>query len=183
MPPKKSTTPGTNNGDATASDGNTKFTWEGPNDYKLLLLTQGRYVKPEEYEKLATAFTGDTSTGSIRNRISKLRVLQRNLYEELGWELPEGGAGHSSKKTATSTATTTAATATPKKTPSKKRAGSTTADADDGGDVEATPSKRQRVKKGGKKKEVEVEEDGGRDGGEDGNRVKKEVDGDDEDED
>jgi hypothetical protein len=32
-----------------------KFTWEGPNDTKLLLLTQGRYVKTDEYENLATA--------------------------------------------------------------------------------------------------------------------------------
>jgi hypothetical protein len=32
-----------------------KFTWEGPNDTKLLLLTQGRYVKTDEYENLAKA--------------------------------------------------------------------------------------------------------------------------------
>jgi hypothetical protein len=32
-----------------------KFTWEGPNDTKLLLLTQGRYVKPEEYDSLSKA--------------------------------------------------------------------------------------------------------------------------------
>jgi hypothetical protein len=39
-----------------------------------------------------------TTTGSIRNRISALRVKQRNLYESLGWDVPEGGAGHSAKK-------------------------------------------------------------------------------------
>jgi hypothetical protein len=32
-----------------------KFTWEGPNDTKLLLLTQGRYVKTDEYDNLAKA--------------------------------------------------------------------------------------------------------------------------------
>jgi hypothetical protein len=32
-----------------------KFTWEGPNDTKLLLLTHGRYVKTDEYDSLATA--------------------------------------------------------------------------------------------------------------------------------
>jgi hypothetical protein len=37
-----------------------KFTWEGPNDTKLLLLTQGRYVKTDEYENLAKAM-GDVS--------------------------------------------------------------------------------------------------------------------------
>jgi hypothetical protein len=39
-----------------------------------------------------------TTVGSIRNRISALRVKQRNLYEEMGWEVPEGGAGQSVKK-------------------------------------------------------------------------------------
>ncbi|KAF2651406.1 hypothetical protein K491DRAFT_719830 [Lophiostoma macrostomum CBS 122681] len=71
MPPKKPTT----NGDG--GEGSGKFTWEGPNDTKLLLLTQGRYVKPDEYDQLSKAFSGTT----------------------LNWELPEGGAGHSAKKT------------------------------------------------------------------------------------
>lgn len=70
MPPKKATN-GTN---GEASEGGVsyvvynvvsarltptqKFTWEGPNDTKLLLLTQGRYVKTDEYEQLASAFPG-----------------------------------------------------------------------------------------------------------------------------
>lgn len=58
---------------------------------QLLLLTQGRYVKTDEYEQLSSAFPG-TTTGSIRNRISALRVKQRDMYEEAGWMLPEGGA-------------------------------------------------------------------------------------------
>ncbi|KAJ8107970.1 hypothetical protein OPT61_g8501 [Boeremia exigua] len=92
MPPKKATT-GTN-GDAAEGG---KIIWEGANDLKLLLLTQGRYVKPDEYPTLASTFPGVT-VGGIRNRISTLRVKQRNLYEERGWTLPEGAAGHSAKK-------------------------------------------------------------------------------------
>ncbi|KAF2128346.1 hypothetical protein P153DRAFT_404397 [Dothidotthia symphoricarpi CBS 119687] len=113
MPPKKAAA----NGDTSEAGG--KFTWEGPNDSKLLLLIQGRYVKPEEYETLSTAFPG-TTAGSIRNRISALRVKQRTLYDDLKWELPEGGAGHSAKK--------------------KKRELS--------GAEEGTPTKKARVKKG-----------------------------------
>ena len=40
-----------------------------------------------------------TTKGSIRNRISALRVKQRDHYEKLGWKLPDGGAVHSAKKT------------------------------------------------------------------------------------
>jgi hypothetical protein len=39
-----------------------------------------------------------TTDGGIRNRISALRVKQRTLYEQLGWQLPEGVANHSAKK-------------------------------------------------------------------------------------
>jgi hypothetical protein len=42
-----------------------KFIWEGPNDNKLLILTQGRYVKPDEYEQLASAFPGMWPPSSI----------------------------------------------------------------------------------------------------------------------
>lgn len=61
--------------------------------------------------------------GGIRNRISALRVKQRNMYEERGWQLPEGGAGYSSKKS--------------KATPSKRAAG-------EEGEVE-TPTKKPRA--------------------------------------
>lgn len=61
--------------------------------------------------------------GSIRNRISALRVKQRNLYEERGWELPDGAAGHSAKKA--------------KATPSKRAS-------DEDGEPE-TPSKKPRA--------------------------------------
>ncbi|KAG9195876.1 hypothetical protein G6011_00997 [Alternaria panax] len=91
MPPRKSVA----NSDAGEAGGPLK--WEGPNDAKLLLLTQGRWVKPDEYSQLSSIFPG-TSTGSIRNRISALCVKQRDLYFELDWQPPEGAAGHGGKK-------------------------------------------------------------------------------------
>ncbi|KAH7348083.1 hypothetical protein BKA66DRAFT_601479 [Pyrenochaeta sp. MPI-SDFR-AT-0127] len=135
MSPKKNKT----NGDAGESS---KFSWEGANDNKLLLLTQGRYVKPDEYEKLSSAFNANNSpasgitTGSIRNRISALRVKQRDLYDGLNWELPDGGAGHSAKK---------------------PRGGKRAAD-DDGGEPE-TPTKKPRAKKAKKSKEAMLDSD------------------------
>ncbi|EMD67858.1 hypothetical protein COCSADRAFT_197582 [Bipolaris sorokiniana ND90Pr] len=106
-------------------------------EVKLLVLTQGCYVKPEEYEQLSTAFL----VGSIRNRISVLRIKRRDLYEQLGWTLPEGGAGHSSQKK------------TPKS--AKKR------NADESADDAAleTPSKKPRVRKGKKDIAVKKEEE------------------------
>ncbi|EUC44127.1 hypothetical protein COCMIDRAFT_27514 [Bipolaris oryzae ATCC 44560] len=152
MPPKKAAA----NGEAT--DG--AFKWEGPNDLKLLLLTQGRYVKPEEYEQLSTAFPG-TKVGSIRNHISILRIKQRDLYEQLGWTLPEGGTGPSTqkktpkKRTADgSEAGDTARDTLSKKTPRSARKRSADAD-DDGVD---TPSKKPRARKGGKGTGVKKEE-------------------------
>ncbi|KAI4684238.1 hypothetical protein J4E81_009118 [Alternaria sp. BMP 2799] len=158
MPPKKAAT----NGDAGEAGG--PFKWEGPNDTKLLLLTQGRYVKPDEYPQLSSAFPG-TSIGSIRNRISALRVKQRDLYLDLSWDLPEGGAGHSAKKTAT-----------PRKTASGKKRGVDAVEGDGLDEDEvATPSKKPRAKKAktqAKKKEEEsVEEDGSEEGGGDGKNV------------
>ena len=107
-----------------------------------------------------------TSIGSIRNRISALRVKQRDLYLDLSWDLPEGGAGHSAKKTAT----------TPRKTPLSKKRGVDAVEADGLDEEEvATPSKKPRVKKAktqAKKKEEEsVEEDGSEERGGDGKNV------------
>ncbi|KAF5844503.1 hypothetical protein GGP41_007488 [Bipolaris sorokiniana] len=77
----------------------------------------------------------------IRNRISVLRIKRRDLYEQLGWTLPEGGAGHSSQKK------------TPKS--AKKR------NADESADDAAleTPSKKPRVRKGKKDIAVKKEEE------------------------
>ncbi|CAN9141756.1 unnamed protein product [Alternaria alternata] len=153
MPPKKSVA----NGDVGDAGG--PFKWEGPNDAKLLLLTQGRWVKPDEYPQLSSAFPG-TSTGSIRNRISALRVKQRDLYLELSWELPEGGAGHSAKKASKNS---TPKTGTPKR---KADGGFDNGSGEGGGEEVKTPSKKPRGRKpkaGVKEKSVDkerVEEDG-----------------------
>ncbi|KAH7386779.1 hypothetical protein DE146DRAFT_182442 [Phaeosphaeria sp. MPI-PUGE-AT-0046c] len=88
MPPKKST-PKT--AASATEDGNGKFLWTVENERKLLILTQGRYLTGEDYERLTTVFPGTTKK-AITVRVSKLRVEQRDLYKELGWELPEGGA-------------------------------------------------------------------------------------------
>ena len=101
-----------------------------------------------------------TSLGSIRNRISARRVKQRDLYLDLSWDLPEGGAGHSANKT-----------------PGSKKRGADVLKNGDGLDEEeaATPSKKPRAKKAktqAKKKEEEsVEEDGSEEGGGDGKNV------------
>ncbi|KAL5121762.1 hypothetical protein ACEQ8H_000449 [Pleosporales sp. CAS-2024a] len=143
MPRNKAGTP---NAD-TESTG--KFTWEGPNDTKLLLLTQGRYVKPDEYPQLASAFPGATQ-GSIRNRVSALRVKQRNLYEAMGWAVPEGGAAHSAKKKRGADGAT----------PSKKRAVHDDDEHEHEHD-EGTPSKRARAPKSRKRVEEEDEDEEG----------------------
>ncbi|CAN9365395.1 unnamed protein product [Alternaria alternata] len=187
MPPKKSVA------NSDAGDAGGPFKWEGPNDAKLLLLTQGRWVKPDEYPQLSSAFPGEpspnrvlplnhflsnlfsdspahpfcmpfrqapilklsqaissfpgTSTGSIRNRISALRVKQRDLYLELSWELPEGGAGHSAKKASKNS--------TPKiGTPKRKVDGGFDDGSGEGGEEVKTPSKKPR----GRNPKAEVKE-------------------------
>jgi hypothetical protein len=77
-----------------------------------------------------------TSNGSIRNRMFALHVKQRNLYEDLGWDVPEGGATRKKE--------------TPK-TPKKRAAGE---DGDEG-----TPSKKSRAKKVRKEVTPEVEQE------------------------
>jgi hypothetical protein len=187
------------------------FKWEGPNDNKvrifssphpahrtnipqLLLLTQGRYVKPDEYDQLSQAFPGTsapppkklsnpsslpsnthttgTTVGSIRNHISALRVKQRDAYEDLGWELPEGAAGYSNKKAAGTPKKSTAGTpkkslaGTPKKspagTPKKSTAGTKKRGADESGDdLEETPAKKEKkpLAKKAKKEDVKKASD------------------------
>ncbi|KAH3907013.1 hypothetical protein HBI56_113970 [Parastagonospora nodorum] len=108
---------------------------------ELLVLTQGRYLSGEDYERLVTAFPG-TNLNGVRIKCSRFRVEQRNLYEELGWALPDGGAV--------------------KKTPSKRGA-------DDQG--EGTPTKKPRAKKGKGKKDEVVKSDEGEGDAEPGDEV------------
>ncbi|KAI4941381.1 hypothetical protein J4E86_010413 [Alternaria arbusti] len=160
MPPKKKTT--------VAEGGEAKggaFRWTLENEKKLLILTQGRYLTAEDYERIVGVFPG-TSIKGVQVRVSLLRVEQRKLYEEYGWTLPEGGAKAKTPVT------------TPRKTPLSKKRGAGVVEGDgdgleDGGEEAATPSKKPRGKKGagkakGKKEEsVEdaVEEDGSEEGG------------------
>ncbi|KAI4704909.1 hypothetical protein J4E89_009494 [Alternaria sp. Ai002NY15] len=159
MPPKKKT--------AAAEGG--AFRWTLENEKKLLILTQGRYLTAEDYERIVGVFPG-TSIKGVQVRVSLLRVEQRKLYEEYGWTLPEGGAKAKTPVT------------TPRKTPNnktasgkKRGAGILEGDGGDGEGVEeedvATPSKKPRAKKAKTKSKKEesvedaVEEDGSEGGG------------------
>ncbi|KAL1608736.1 hypothetical protein SLS59_001926 [Nothophoma quercina] len=93
MPPKKVAA-------ANGETGEGKFTWEGANENKLLLIILGRHIQTSEFEEVAKAFPGATG-GAIRNRISVLRAKQKKVYEELGWELPNGNATPAKKGKAT----------------------------------------------------------------------------------
>ncbi|KAJ4379134.1 hypothetical protein N0V86_005177 [Didymella sp. IMI 355093] len=122
MPPKKTAA----NGEA----GDGKFIWEGANETKLLMIMLGRHIGTSEFDDVAKAFPGATG-GAIRNRIGVLRGKQKKVYEELGWELPSGGATPAKKA---------------KVTPSKRAAGD-----EEGGEPE-TPTKKPRAPR--KKKET-----------------------------
>ncbi|KAH7074614.1 hypothetical protein BKA63DRAFT_596131 [Paraphoma chrysanthemicola] len=86
MPPKKKAASPDDN-----ADGSGTFRWTLENERKLLILTQGRYLTADDYERLVTVFPG-TNLNGVKIRTSRLRVEQRNMYEQLGWTLPEGGA-------------------------------------------------------------------------------------------
>lgn len=77
------------------------------------------------------------TVGSIRNRISALRIKQRNLYEEMGWQVPEGGAGYSAKKKRSAEG---GEEGTPSKKPRTEQ-----------GEDTPTPAKKPRAKKGAAK--------------------------------
>jgi hypothetical protein len=105
-------------------------------------------AKPQSSISQANSSFPGTSTGSIRNRISALRVKQRDLYLELSWELPEGGAGHSAKKASKNS---TPKTGTPKR---KADGGFDDGSGEGGGEEVKTPSKKPR----GRKPKAEVKE-------------------------
>ncbi|KAF3049653.1 hypothetical protein E8E11_008366 [Didymella keratinophila] len=132
MPPKKA---------SETSDG--KFTWEGANETKLLMIMLSRHIGTSEYDEVANAFPGMlpliesrcATGGAIRNRIGVLRAKQKKVYEELGWELPGGSGATPAKKG--------------KATPSKRAAGD-----EEGGEAE-TPTKKPRAPR--KKKSATLE--------------------------
>ncbi|KAI4915388.1 uncharacterized protein J4E92_009342 [Alternaria infectoria] len=127
---------------------------------QLLILTQGRYLTSEDYERLVSVFPG-TNLNGVKIKVSRFRVEQRKLFDEYGWTLPDGGAVL--KKTPT---------------PRKNKKRGAEAEAGEGDDVEEEtpkakkPRGRKAKAKGKAKKEAcveaEVEE-------EDDGKVKDEV--------
>jgi hypothetical protein len=81
-----------------------------------------------------------TNLNGVRIKCSRFRVEQRNLYEQLGWDLLVGGAVKNQKET-------------PSKTPTKR--------VTEDGEEQETPTKKPRtpkVKKGKKVDEVKSDE-------------------------
>ncbi|KAH8733212.1 hypothetical protein GQ44DRAFT_23025 [Phaeosphaeriaceae sp. PMI808] len=154
MPPKKKT-PAT---DEPAEEGGT-FRWTLENERKLLILTQGRYLTSADYERLVKDVFPGTNFNGVKIKVSRFRVEQRNQYEQLGWELPEGGAGHGKRKGAGEGGT-----------PGKKIKGKM----EEEGEVEVpTPCKKARGK-GGKKSVLKEEEKEEKEDSEGGGAVVKE---------
>ncbi|KAI4653157.1 uncharacterized protein J4E79_008670 [Alternaria viburni] len=154
MPPKKKVA-AAEGGDAEG--GAFRWTLENANKRnQLLILTQGRYLTGEDYERLVSVFPG-TNLNGVKIKVSRFRVEQRKLFDEYGWTLPDGGAVL--KKTPT---------------PRKNKKRDAEEEAGDGDDVEEeTPkAKKPRGRKSKAKKEesveAEVEE-------EDSGKVKEEV--------
>ncbi|KAI4606092.1 hypothetical protein J4E80_010300 [Alternaria sp. BMP 0032] len=86
MPPKKKVA-AAEGGDAEGG----AFRWTLENANKLLILTQGRYLTGEDYERLVGVFPG-TNLNGVKIKVSRFRVEQRKLFDEYGWTLPDGGA-------------------------------------------------------------------------------------------
>ncbi|KAI4681368.1 uncharacterized protein J4E84_007604 [Alternaria hordeiaustralica] len=154
MPPKKKVAAAEG---GEAEGGAFRWTLENANKVnQLLILTQGRYLTGEDYERLVSVFPG-TNLNGVKIKVSRFRVEQRKLFDEYGWTLPDGGAVL--KKTPT---------------PRKNKKRDAEEEAGDGDDVEEeTPkAKKPRGRKAKAKKEAcveaEVEE-------EDSGKVKEEI--------
>ncbi|RYN79029.1 hypothetical protein AA0117_g3849 [Alternaria alternata] len=155
MPPKKKT---------VASEGSEAeggaFRWTLENEKKLLILTQGRYLTGEDYERIVTVFPGTNKKG-VQVRVSLLRVEQRKLFEEYGWTLPEGAA--KAKGPVTPRKNTTPKATTPKKRAALGADGDGEGDDSEDGTPKAKKARGRKPKVEVKEKSVEkesVEEDG-----------------------
>jgi hypothetical protein len=125
---------------------------------QLLVLIQGRYLTAEDYERLLTVFPGSrpplpqstlsislltcsfigTNLNGVKIKCSRFRVEQRNLYEQLGWQLFDGGAVKKKKKKKKETTT---------KTPTKRGA--------EDGEEQKTATKKPRTPRAKKGKKVD----------------------------
>jgi hypothetical protein len=80
---------------------------------QLLILSQGRYLTSNDYDRFLTVFPGTsdssvsccilthlqgTNLTGLKIKVSRFRVEQRTLYEQLGWQLPEGAASQKRKR-------------------------------------------------------------------------------------
>ncbi|KAI4918658.1 hypothetical protein J4E90_003045 [Alternaria incomplexa] len=134
MPPKKKVAAA---GGVEAEGG--AFRWTLENANKLLILTQGRYLTGEDYERLVSVFPG-TNLNGVKIKVSRFRVEQRKLFDEYGWTLPDGGA-------------------VLKKTPTPRKNKKRDAEAEDEEDSsdETPKAKKPRGRKAKAKKEESVE--------------------------
>ncbi|KAI4678922.1 uncharacterized protein J4E88_006210 [Alternaria novae-zelandiae] len=149
MPPKKKV--------AAAEGGEAEggaFRWTLENANKLLILTQGRYLTGEDYERLVSVFPG-TNLNGVKIKVSRFRVEQRKLFDEYGWTLPDGGAVL--KKTPT---------------PRKNKKRDTEAEGEEDEEDETPKAKKPRGRKAKAKKEACVEAEAEE---EDSKDVKEEV--------
>ncbi|KAI8940604.1 hypothetical protein NX059_001877 [Plenodomus lindquistii] len=85
MPPKRNTAATTGDGEGEGG----AFRWTPELERKLLVLIQGRQLNGAEYERLLSVFPG-TNLNGVKIRCSRLRVEQRRLYEEYGWDIESG---------------------------------------------------------------------------------------------
>jgi len=139
-------------------------------------LTQGRYLTGEDYERLVTVFPGastnpfsphpsnpltpptGTNLNGVKIKTSRFRVEQRNMYEELGWQLPEGGAGSKRKKAADGTAEPETPTKSPAKKPRAKKGSKAAKAKESEGSDEGEKVKEENVE-AGRVKEENVEDE------------------------
>ncbi|KAF2490482.1 hypothetical protein BU16DRAFT_622083 [Lophium mytilinum] len=85
------------------TNANTKFTWAGENERKLMMLTLGRQLGAEDYEKIAACFP-EVTLVAVKIRTSRLRVERTNLFKKLGLGEPDAGAAGKGRKVATKSA-------------------------------------------------------------------------------
>ncbi|KAH7122532.1 hypothetical protein B0J11DRAFT_569329 [Dendryphion nanum] len=153
MPPKKATADSAANGE---NNGDGAFRWTAENERKLLMLTMGRTLSADDYEKILEQFPG-TNLNGIKIRTSRLRCERVNIFAELGWDLPEGGKA---------VKRSTGVKGDTKITPKKKRAAK---------DEDETPTKPRVTKKAKVKTETQVARDDDLDEGGKEEAVKEEA--------
>ncbi|KAF2254060.1 hypothetical protein BU26DRAFT_234765 [Trematosphaeria pertusa] len=89
MPPKKSAAAAkAEHGDGEGD----KFRWTPENDRRLLILALRGNVTGADYHEFVKAMPAGASFQGVRQRLGKLRREQQQIYEDMGWTLPDGKA-------------------------------------------------------------------------------------------